>query len=63
MIFIVLGGLVLKIRPLLGGLSFRDSIFAPTSPYISNCRHVKTKRSWDLKFAEFLSFNDIYKYT
>ena len=32
MIFIVLGGLVLKIRPLLGGLSFRDSLFAPTPP-------------------------------
>ena len=32
MTFIVLGGLVLKIRPLLGGLSFRDSLFAPTPP-------------------------------
>ena len=32
MIFIVLGGLVLKIWPLLGGLSFRDSLFAPTPP-------------------------------
>ena len=28
-IFIVIGGLVLKICPLLGGLSFRDSLFAP----------------------------------
>ena len=27
---------------------------------ISNCRHAKTKRSRDLKFAEFLSFNNIY---
>ena len=33
MIFIVLGGLVLKIWPLLGGLSFRDSLFAPTPLY------------------------------
>ena len=33
MIFIVLGGLVLQIWPLLGGLSFRDSLFAPTPPY------------------------------
>ena len=33
MIFIVLGGLVLKIWPLLEGLSFRDSLFAPTPPY------------------------------
>ena len=32
MIFIVLGGLVLKIWPLLGGLSFRNSLFAPTPP-------------------------------
>ena len=32
MIFIVLGGLVLKIRPLLGGLSFRDSLFAYPTP-------------------------------
>ena len=63
MIFIVLGGLVLKIWPLLRGLSFRDSLFVPTPPYISNCHHAKTKQSWDLKFAEFLSFNDIYKYT
>ena len=63
MIFIVLGGLVLMIWPLLGGLSFRDSLFAPTPPHISNCRHAKTKWSWDLKFAEFLRLNDIYKYT
>ena len=33
MIFIVLGGLVLKILPLLGGLSFRDSLFVPTPLY------------------------------
>ena len=37
MIFIVLGGLVLKIHvhvwPLLGGLSFHDSLFALTPPY------------------------------
>ena len=33
MIFIVLGGLVLKIGPLLGGLSFRDSLFALTHLY------------------------------
>ena len=33
MIFIVLGGLVLKIWSLLGSLSFRDSLFAPTPPY------------------------------
>ena len=32
MIFIVLGGLVLKIWPLLGGLSFCDSLFALTPP-------------------------------
>ena len=32
MIFFVLGGLVLKIWPLLGGISFRDSLFAPTPP-------------------------------
>ena len=32
MIFIVLGGFVLKIWPLLGGLSFRDSLFVPP-PY------------------------------
>ena len=32
MIFIVLGGLVLKIWPLLGGLSFHDSLFAPPPP-------------------------------
>ena len=32
MTFIVLGGLVLKIWPLLRGLSFRDSLFAPTPP-------------------------------
>ena len=32
MIFIVLGGLVLKIWPLLGGLSFRNSLFALTPP-------------------------------
>ena len=32
MIFIVLGDLVLKIRRLLGGLSFHDSLFAPTPP-------------------------------
>ena len=32
MIFIVLGGLVFKIWPLLGGLSFRDSLFVPTPP-------------------------------
>ena len=29
MIFIVLGGSVLKIWPLLGGLSFHDSLFVP----------------------------------
>ena len=33
MIFIVLGGLVLKIWPLLGGLSFHDSLFALTPLY------------------------------
>ena len=32
MIFIVLGGLVLKIWSLLGGLSFHDSLFALTPP-------------------------------
>ena len=46
MIFIVLGSLVLKIWPLLGGLSFRDSLFALTPPNISNCGHAK-KRNGD----------------
>ena len=62
MIFIVLGGLVLKMWPLLGVFHFATH-FLRRPPYISNCRHAKTKRSWDLKFAEFLSFNDNYKYT
>ena len=39
MIFIVLGGLVWKIWPLLGGLSFRDSLFAPTPPYFELPSH------------------------
>ena len=34
MIFIVLGGLVLRIWPLLGGLSFHDSLFVPPPPPI-----------------------------
>ena len=33
MIFIVLGGLVLQIWPLLGGLSFHDSLFVLTPLY------------------------------
>ena len=33
MIFIVLGGLVLKIWPILGGLSFRNLLLAPTPLY------------------------------
>ena len=60
MIFIVLGGL--KIWPLLGVFHFVTH-FLRWPPYILNCRQAKTKRSWDLTSAEFLSFNDIYKYT
>ena len=63
MIFIILGGLVFKDMAPFRGSFISRLTFCADPPIILNCRHAKTKRSWDLKFAEFLSFNDIYKYT
>ena len=49
MIFIVLGGLVLKMWPLLGGLSFCYSLFAPTPMFrIAATRKRNGVEIWNL---------------